>query len=163
MELVAIYALTGAALIVSFVLDRKKSILALKKAGKKLLAILPQFLLMLVFISIVLTLLPEQLIRQALHRNNTGISVLFAAVIGSVTIIPGFVAFPLAGILRAQGVPYMVLSAFTTTLMMVGILTFPLEKEYFGFKQSFLRNLFCALIALFVAFVTGLFFGEISI
>jgi uncharacterized membrane protein YraQ (UPF0718 family) len=161
MELIVIYALTGVALVLSFVLDWKKSLLALKKGGKQLLNIMPLFLIMLVCISIILTLIPEQLISQALNKNNTSISMLLAAVIGSVTIIPGFVAFPLAGILRAQGVPYMVLSAFTTTLMMVGILTFPLEKEYFGFKQSFLRNLFSALIALFVAFVTGLFFGEI--
>ena len=161
MELIAIYAITGIALIVSFVLDWKKSLLALKKAGKQLLNILPLFIFMLVCISIILTFLPEQLISQALNKNNTSLSMLLASVIGSVTIIPGFVAFPLAGILRAQGVPYMVLSAFTTTLMMVGILTFPLEKEYFGLKQSFLRNLFCAFIALFIAFITGLFFGEI--
>jgi uncharacterized membrane protein YraQ (UPF0718 family) len=161
MELIAIYAITAVALIVSFVLDRKKSLLALKKAGKQFINILPLFLIMLVCIAIILTLIPERLISQALSKNNTGISVLFASVIGSVTIIPGFVAFPLSGILKSQGVPYMVLSAFTTTLMMVGILTFPLEKEYFGFKQSFLRNLFSALIALFIAFVTGIFFGEI--
>jgi uncharacterized membrane protein YraQ (UPF0718 family) len=161
MELIALYAVTAIALIVSFIADRKKTFLALKKAGKQFLNILSLFMIMLVCISIILTLIPDHVISQALIRNNTFLSMLFASVVGSITLIPGFIAFPLAGILRAQGVPYMVLSAFTTTLMMVGILTFPLEKEYFGFKQSFLRNLFCACIALFIACITGLFFGEI--
>ena len=163
MELILLYAVTGIALAVSFAVDWKKSLLALKKAGKQLLNILPLFLFMLVCISVILTLVPEQLISRALNKNNTAVSMLLASLIGSVTIIPGFIAFPLAAILRARGVPYMVLSAFTTTLMMVGVLTFPLEKEYFGFKQSFLRNLFCAFIALLVAFATGLFFGEIAL
>ena len=55
----------------------------------------------------------------------------------------------------------MVLSAFTTTLMMVGILTYPIEKEYFGIKVTILRNVISFLIALVVAFMTGIFFGEV--
>jgi uncharacterized membrane protein YraQ (UPF0718 family) len=55
----------------------------------------------------------------------------------------------------------MVLSAFTTTLMMVGILTFPIEKAYFGPKVTILRNVLSFLVALIVAVMTGIFFGEI--
>jgi uncharacterized membrane protein YraQ (UPF0718 family) len=153
--------LTGAALILSFIADRRKTLRALKRAGKHFIKILPLFLVMLVSISVILTLMPEQVISRALRDTNTYFSMVLASAIGSITIMPGFIAFPLSGILRDQGVPYMVLSAFTTTLMMVGILTFPVEREYFGFKQSFLRNVFCGLIALFIAFITGIFFGEI--
>ena len=55
----------------------------------------------------------------------------------------------------------MVLSAFTTTLMMVGIITFPIEKEYFGVKVTVIRNVISFFIALIVAVITGIFFGEI--
>jgi len=55
----------------------------------------------------------------------------------------------------------MVLSAFTTTLMMVGIITFPLEKEYFGVKVTVIRNTISFFIALIVAVITGIFFGEV--
>jgi uncharacterized membrane protein YraQ (UPF0718 family) len=55
----------------------------------------------------------------------------------------------------------MVLSAFTTTLMMVGVLTVPLEKKYFGMKVTIIRNSASFFIALIVALMTGLFFGEI--
>ena len=55
----------------------------------------------------------------------------------------------------------MVLSAFTTTLMMVGVFTYPIEKEYFGMKVTVTRNIISFFIAIIVALVTGIFFGEI--
>ncbi len=54
--------------------------------------------------------------------------------------MPGFIAFPLSGILLSKGVPYMVISAFTTTLMIVGVLSYPVEKAYFGTKVTIMRN-----------------------
>jgi len=57
----------------------------------------------------------------------------------------------------------MVLSAFTTTLMLVGLLTFPIEKEYFGIKITIIRNIVCFIIAIIVALVTGIAFREIGI
>ena len=60
-----------------------------------------------------------------------------------------------------EGVAYMVLSAFTTTLMMVGVLTYPIEKQYFGLKVTIIRNAISLLIALIIALVTGIFFGEV--
>ncbi len=55
----------------------------------------------------------------------------------------------------------MVLSAFTTTLMMVGVLTYPIEKEYFGMKVTVIRNVISFFIAIIVALVIGIFFGEV--
>ena len=53
------------------------------------------------------------------------------------------------------------LSAFTTTLMTVGVLTYPLERRYFGLSITIIRNAISLLIALVVAVVMGLVFGEI--
>jgi len=50
----------------------------------------------------------------------------------------------------------MVLAAFTTTLMMVGILTFPIEKAYFGTKVTVVRNILSFFIALAVAIAGGI-------
>jgi len=55
----------------------------------------------------------------------------------------------------------MVLAAFTTTLMMVGMITYPIEKAYLGTKMTLVRNLIGLLIALAVAFVIGISYGEI--
>ena len=75
--------------------------------------------------------------------------------------MPGFITYPLCGLLLEKGVTYTVLSAFTTTLMMVGVLTYPIEKEYLGTKVTIIRNLIGFATALIVAAFTGLFFGEI--
>ena len=55
----------------------------------------------------------------------------------------------------------MVVAAFTTTLMMVGVVTYPVEKEYFGIKVTVMRNIISFFIALIVAVMIGIFFGEI--
>ena len=55
----------------------------------------------------------------------------------------------------------MVLSAFSTTLMMVGIVTLPIERRYLGTRLALVRNAASLIIAVFVAVVTGFAFGEL--
>jgi uncharacterized membrane protein YraQ (UPF0718 family) len=45
--------------------------------------------------------------------------------------------------------------AFLTTLTMVGIVTFPLEKKEFGFKFTFIRNALSFVMALLIAAAMG--------
>lgn len=156
-----LYIFTGLAVIISLIFDRKKTVLAIQNAIKKMGKILVPLLLILIFTSLALYFIPEKIISQSLTNNNKYINTFIAALIGSITMMPGFIAFPLAGILRDRAVTYMVISAFTTTLMMVGILTFPLEKKYFGTKVALQRNLIGFGIALIVALMTGLLFGEL--
>jgi len=156
-----LYIATGLAVLISFIADGERTLKAFKMAVKKFVAILPAFLGMLILVSIVLFLIPDRVISQYLGGSNIFTGVLFASFLGSITLMPGFIAFPLCGILLKKGVLYMVLSAFTTTLMMVGILTYPIEKAYFGTKVTIIRNIISLFIALIVAVVTGIFFGEI--
>ena len=155
------YAITGLVLLISFIVNKQKTIKAIKISFIKFKKISPTFITMLMLVSIILFLFPDEVISNYLRNSSKFISVLLASFIGSITLMPGFVAFPLSGILLTKGVPYMVLSAFTTTLMMVGIITFPLEKEYFGVKVTVIRNTISFFIALIVAIITGIFFGEI--
>jgi len=155
-----LYTITVFALILSFIANRKKTLMGIKIAVKKFINILPAFLTMLILVSIVLFLVPDKTISNCLGNSNKFISMIFASILGSITLMPGFIAFPLCGILLKKGVPYMVLSAFTTTLMMVGVLTYPIEKEYFGMKVTVIRNIISFFIAIIVALVTGIFFGE---
>jgi len=155
------YAITGLILLISFIINKEKTIKAIKIATVKFKKIFPTFITMLIFVSIILFLFPDELISNYLGNNRKYISVLLASFFGSITLMPGFVAFPLCGLLLSKGIPYMVLSAFTTTLMMVGIITFPIEKEYFGVKVTVIRNVISFFIALIVAVITGIFFGEI--
>ena len=155
------YTITGLILIISLIANREKTLKAVKIAITKFIKIFPAFLTMLIFVSFILFIFPDEVILNYLGHSSKSISVLMASLFGSITIMPGFIAFPLSGILLNKGVPYMVLSAFTTTLMMVGILTYPIEKEYFGVKVTIIRNIVSFFIALAVAIMTGIFFGEI--
>jgi len=156
-----LYIATGLAVLISFIADSERTLKAFKMALKKFVTILPAFLGMLMLVSIVLFLIPDRVISQYLGSSNIFTGVLFASFFGSITLMPGFIAFPLCGILLKKGVIYMVLSAFTTTLMMVGIITYPIEKAYFGTKVTIIRNIISLFIALIVAVMTGIFFGEI--
>ena len=156
-----LYIATGLVLIISFIINSEKTLRAIKIAIRKFITIMPAFLAMLILVSIVLFLVPDKVISNYLGSNNKFIGVFFASFFGSITLMPGFIAFPLCGILLKKGVLYMVLSAFTTTLMMVGILSYPIEKEYFGIKVTIIRNLISLFMALAVAIMTGIFFGEI--
>ncbi|MCK5132146.1 MAG: hypothetical protein KAR40_08365 [Candidatus Sabulitectum sp.] len=155
------YSVTVILLLTSFFADRKKTIRALKIAWRKFSNILPMFIVMLVLVSVSLYLLPQELIREYLGEEDLLKGMGIAMLVGSIALMPGFIVFPLCGILREQGVPYMVLSGFTTTLMMVGLVTLPVEKAYFGMKTALIRNGIGLIIAVIVAFATGLVFAEV--
>jgi len=81
--------------------------------------------------------------------------VLIAAILGSITLIPAFIAFPLAAALLHNGAGYMQIAAFISTLMMVGIVTLPTEISFFGKKAAIVRNLSALVFSLIVALVIG--------
>lgn len=159
--MIYLYGLTSILFIASFLSDKQKTIKALKIAWKKLNKILPSFIKMLILVSIMLYLLPDKTIAKYLGDNNIFLGTIIGSALGSITMMPGFIAFPLSGILLNKGVSYMVIAAFSTTLMMVGILTFPIEKEYFGTKLTIIRNIVSYFIALIIALAMGVFYGEI--
>jgi uncharacterized membrane protein YraQ (UPF0718 family) len=126
-----------------------------------MLEITPAFLTMTILVSITLYLVPDETISRYLGHENKVLSLVIAYALGSITLMPGFIAFPLCGMLLEKGVSYMVLSGFSTTLMMVGVLTFPVERAYLGTKVAVLRNLIYLMIAVVVTLITGLCFGEL--
>ncbi|PIE53609.1 hypothetical protein CSA37_00120 [Candidatus Fermentibacteria bacterium] len=153
-----------ALLLASLAADRKKTLKALKIAWKKFSAILPQFAVMLVLVSISLYLIPEHVIQENLEgEENTVRGLLIALMAGSLAFMPGFIAFPLCGILRSKGVPFLIISGFSTTLMMVGIFSFPVERKLLGTGAAITRNAVSFLVAVAVALVTGLVFGEVTL
>ena len=146
---------TGIVLIVSFMFDKNKTILGLKKGWKMLFNILHPFLNILILISIVLFFIPDSLIVSYLGTNSGWLGFGIAAIIGSITLIPGFISYPLAATLLKQGATYAVVAVFMTTLMMVGIVTLPLEIKYFGKKTAILRNVFNFIAAIIIGIVIG--------
>ena len=147
--------LTGISLLVSFILDKDKTFLGLKKGGKMLFNILHPFLNILILISIVLFFIPDSLIVQYLGANSGWSGFGIAAFIGSITLIPGFISYPLAATLLSQGATYSVVAIFMTTLMMVGVVTLPLEIKYFGKKAAIARNVLNLIAAIIIGVLMG--------
>lgn len=161
--MIVLYIVTAVAMAASLVADRGKTVLALQLAARRLGRILPAFLAMIVLFSVTVTLLPHDVLMRLLGEDSGWRGVAVASGLGSVALMPGFIAFPLCGALLERGVSYMVLAAFSTTLMSVGVLTFPLERRFFGARVMLVRNGVSLLIALVVAMVIGLVFGEVRL
>ncbi|MFW6269893.1 MAG: hypothetical protein ACOC4G_07400 [Bacillota bacterium] len=155
-----LYLIMFILLVISYIYDRKKTYQSLQRGWMKITKILPGYLKLLILLSLVL-LIPEEIIAQFLGGSNVVLGVLLGLIIGSITMMPGFIAYPLAGILVGRGVSYMVIAAFISTLMLVGILTYPVEKEYMGVKATILRNAASFGIAALIAIATGVFYGEV--
>ena len=149
------------ALLVSWVADRQKTGKALRVTMKKMRRILPGYLHLLILLSFVL-LVSDSWIVKLLSASSPWIGLASGLAMGSITMIPGFISYPLAGVLVDQGVRMMVVAGFVTSLMMVGVITFPVERTYFGTRLALLRNGISLLIALIISVVMGLFYGEWS-
>lgn len=150
--------LYGAALVllaVSWGKDRKKTKQALKKGWKSFCNILPQMLTVLLLIGLILTLLSPQTISALLGKNSGIFGTLLAAGVGAITLIPGFVAFPLAGALLEHGAGITQIAAFVSTLMMVGVVTLPMETKTIGRRPAVLRNLLAFFWSFLVAWLMG--------
>lgn len=153
MQTIIFYSLAGVLLVVSAIKDRAKTRMSLKRAWKSFENILPQMLGMILFVGLIVAFLSPEVISRILGGSSGWVGVLIAAVIGSVSLIPAFVAFPMAKILLDHGAGYMQLAAFVSTLTMVGILTLGLEIKFFGKKFTIWRNVLAFLFALVIAAV----------
>lgn len=150
-------------ILILLILDRDKTIKGLKLGIKKLRKNLPVFLNMIILVAISLYFISDELIVKYLGGGNYLFSLSFAILVGSISFMPGFIAFPLAGVLVDKGVSYTVVAAFTTTMMMVGVLTYPIEKEFFGHRVAITRNLVGLIVALLVSAVIALVYGEVGL
>lgn len=154
------YVAAALGLAVSFVKSRDKTKAAVKKAFKAFEGILPQFLVVLVLVAITLSVLDTATVSRFLGAGSGALGVLIASAVGAITLIPGFVAFPAAAALLEGGAGATQIAAFVSSLMMVGVVTLPMETKYFGRKAAVMRNLlafgFSLVAALFVGWVVGL-------
>lgn len=150
-----LYAGAIAGLLISFQKDKNKTKAALKKAWKSFENILPSVLAVLLLIGFILTFLDTEMISRLIGADSGIMGMGVAAIIGCITLIPGFVAFPLAASLLEAGAGYAQIAIFISTLMMVGIATLPMEIQYFGRRFAVKRNFLSLMIAIITSLVIG--------
>lgn len=155
MQNIIFYTLAIVLLIISYFKDKSKTKMALKKAWKAFENILPQMLGILTSVGIIIAFLNPEVISKIIGGSSGYLGVTLAAIVGSITLIPGFIAFPTASILLHNGAGYMQIGAFISTLMMVGVMTMPIEIKFFGKKPTFIRNALAFSFSFVVAFIIG--------
>lgn len=153
--IVMIYSLLIICLVISTIKSKEKSKKAFKIAGKTLLKTAPSLLTVLGIVGLTLGILTPETISKLVGSEAGYFATIIAAILGAVTLIPSLVAFPLAGSLLRSGATIMTISAFITTLVMVGIVTAPMEIETLGKKFTLLRNSLGFLAALIIAGIMG--------
>jgi len=141
---------------VSFVLDRRKTAEGFKRGWKMFKNVLLPFLNILILVSLLLYFLPPSIISRYLGAGSGVAGFLAAALIGSITLIPAFISYPIAAGLIQQGASYAVVATFMTTLMMVGVVTLPLEIKYLGRRVAIVRNVLNFVAAVTIGLVIGL-------
>lgn len=155
MSNVWMYLLTIVLLIISAVKDKKKTKQALMKAWKTFENILPELLGIIMLVGLMLAIVNPEVVSKIIGAESGWLGVILSAVIGAITLIPGFVAFPTAALLLQNGAGYMQIAAFVSTLMMVGVITAPVEIKYFGKKLTILRNTTAYIFSFIVAYIIG--------
>ena len=150
-----LYVVTAALLTAAYIKDPAKLRMALRKSWKAFENILPQILVVFLLVGLIMALLNPQTISAIIGDESGWFGVVLASLVGAVTLIPGFVAFPTAALLLENGAGYMQIAAFISSLMMVGVITLPVEISYFGKKFALYRNLLAFGFSFIVAYLIG--------
>lgn len=141
--------------VISLVKDRKKTFDSIKATRGIMGGMMGDIVAIIFLIGLVLAFIPPETIKTVLGGANSLLSTVTAAFVGSITLIPAFVAFPLIGSLVDSGAHIVPSVAFLTTLTMVGVVTFPLEKKEFGLKFTLIRNGLSFVFAVLIALTMG--------
>lgn len=152
---IILWIITAIWFIWSIIKDKKKTLNSIKMSSGMMKNMIGEIIGILFLIGLLLTFIPPDTIKQYMGNSNTFIATIGSAFLGSITLIPAFVAFPLVGSLVNAGVSIVPVVAFLTTLTMVGIVTFPLERREFGIKFTIARNSLSFIFAIIIALLMG--------
>lgn len=162
MDIAFTYSLYGVAAVllgISFIKDRKKTALAMKRAWNMFTNVLPQFIATLLLVGLLLAVVTPEAIPRIIGAESGLFGMLTASLSGAVALVPVLIAFPVAAELLENGAGIAQIAVFISTLTMVGFVTLPIEMKYLGKKAAVLRNV----LAYLSAFVTAFIMGEILV
>lgn len=114
---------------------------------------------LLLLVALFFALIPEGGIEALLGGENVYLAGLYGAGLGTVLILPKFVAIPMTADLIQQGAHMVVAATFITTLTMVGFATAPIEIQHFGKKYTLIRNVLSFIAAIFIGLGMMLILG----
>ena len=102
-EGIVIYIITAILLLISFIKDKKKTLMGIKKGYKAFIKIFPIMIPLFLFIGILMTIVTPDFISSLLGENSGIMGIIFGLIAGSITFMPPFVAYPLGVELLENG------------------------------------------------------------
>ncbi len=152
-------AIAAGALVASMVADRRRTGAAMRCALGAFARIVPGLLAATLLASSALALLGPEGISRAVGQRSGWRGMVTAAAIGSFTLLPGFVAFPLAAALLRHGAGVHQVILFVSTSTTVSVPTLPLEANTFGRRVALTRNALSLVLSAVSAAVLGAVLG----
>lgn len=149
------YSLAFIMLGVSAIKDKENTKLAIKKAYKSFMNLMPALLAMVLFVGLLLTYVSPETISKVLGKESGALGLITGLLIGAVGMMPGFIAFPLGANLLNAGAGYPQVAGFLGTLMAVGVTTIFLEMSFFKKKTTIYRNVLAFIGSIIFALVIG--------
>ncbi len=137
---IVLYSIALILIIISLTKDRKRTFMALKKSFMIFKNLLPEILAIMLFIGLSLAILTPEKISLLIGEQSGILSVIGATVIGSIALIPSFIVFPLGETLLENGAGYPQVAALVSSLMAIGVISYPMEQKMFGKTFAITRN-----------------------
>lgn len=150
-----LYLLAIVACVISYFTNKEKTKTALIKAWKSFENIMPQFLVIIIIVGLMLAVIDTNTITKYIGSESGFLGVLFSNIVGSIVMVPTFVAFSTGNTLLNSGAGYAQVAGLVSTFTLVGLMTFSLEAKYVGKKTAFYRNFFAFLFSFIVAYFMG--------
>ena len=153
---ITFYTIAIILVLASFVKDKQKTKFALIKAYKSFMGLMPSLIAMVIFVGLLLTFVSPSTIGKVLGEDSGIFGIINGLLIGSIAMMPGFIAFPLGANLLKAGAGYAQVAGFLGTLMAVGVSTIFLEMKFFKKKTTIYRNILAFIGSIVFAIVIGM-------
>lgn len=150
-----LYSIVIFFLIISFIKDKNKTKRAIISGLKSFENILPQFLFIIITVGILLSFLTTDTISKILGNSSGFIGIIVADIMGTIIMMPTFVAFSLGNTLLLNGAGYSQVATLISSLVLIGLITLPLEIKYIGKRATLLRNLIAFIFSIIVGIILG--------
>lgn len=151
----SLWGITGAAFIASLVKDKQKTFNSIKMARGMMKNMIGEIVGILFLIGLILTFIPPEVIKNVLGESNLFISTVISALVGSITLIPAFVAFPLVGSFCRCRCKYCPCRCILNYFNDGWNSDIPIRKQEFGLKFATTRNVLSFVFALIIALTMG--------
>lgn len=156
MTSIILYSIAIVLLAVSFFKDKKKTIKSLKVGWNSFKKLLPSAITIMIFVGITLAVVNKDVISKIIGSESGVFGSVLALIVGSLVLIPSFIAFPLGGALLHAGAGYAQVAALVSTIMAVGIITLPMEIKYFNKSMAVRRVIYSFAVCVIFTVVIGL-------